>query len=100
MDMNYIEDMAIGFQPWVLDCATFATMRVKQDMVVEDRPMRHYSIVLRKRAGQNTERARSKGLKRDSLANWLWAFLVIQKHNAGLTEETNKMIQEVAQNCH
>ena len=92
--------MAIGCQPWVLDSATYVTMLVKQDMVVVGKQTRHYSIVLPKRGGQSRLDEELRGLQRDLLANGILTILELEHHNAGLTEETDKMIQEEAQNCH
>jgi hypothetical protein len=67
-------------------------------MVVAGTQMRHL-IVLPKRDGQSTARGGWKGLNRGLLAVALSTFWVVSKHDAGLTEETNKMIEEEAQNC-
>lgn len=44
--MNCIASLGreIGCQPWVEDSATYATVLVKQDMVVVGRPMRHSNV--------------------------------------------------------
>ena len=74
MDISCTERMATGFQPlWALDCATYVTMLVKSEMVVEGRRMRHLAM-LPKRVGQSTARARLRGLGRNMSAHFLNIF--------------------------
>jgi len=67
-------------------------------MLVADKWMYH-SIELRKLGGRRIEDEESRGLKQDMLAkgSTLWQSIKI---GIGLTEETNKKIQEALQSCH
>jgi hypothetical protein len=91
----------IGYQPSLaLDFSTYGIAQVKQDMVVGDKQRRHLtvSIVLPRRTGREKFRGGElKDLKRDLLAICLPT--ILQNNNAGLTEETDKMIQEELRNC-
>jgi hypothetical protein len=50
-------------------------------------------------ADQDMVGGESVGLKKSLLADF-WKQIGTRNHDAGLTEETNKMIQEAVQNCH
>jgi tRNA G18 (ribose-2'-O)-methylase SpoU len=87
------------FPVWqVAGFSTFGRRKVRRDIVVVGTRKPHWTARQRK-AGRHTVGGESKGLKKTLLAGCPRA-IEAQKHDAGLTEETDRMIREAVQNCH
>jgi len=97
MDIDRIEDMAIGFQPYA--ALGFATMLGRENMV-GGMPMRHDSFLLPTWGGPSRAGEGLMGLGHTICQSIILQLLVRPKHDAGESEETNRMIPEEARSCH
>ena len=77
---------------------TFARRKENRDTEVVDTPISHWTVS-QKMGGQRKSDEESMGLEQDLLAGCSH-ITGAKKHDAGLIEETDKMIQEAVQSCY
>jgi len=77
---------------------TFAKTKARRDIEVVGTPMPHWNV-RRRRAGRRTVGGELMGLEKTQLASCSEP-IEARKYDAGMTEETDKMIREAVQNCH
>jgi hypothetical protein len=79
--------------------STFARRKARRDIEVVVGTQMPQWIARRRKAGRHTVGGESMGLKK-SRSVGCSEQIEAQKHDAGLTEETDRMIREAVQNCH